>query len=555
MEVHQVYRGPNAAETDDEISFVLELSENDPLFDKKKKLLEETCFDQNGSVSLKSSSDPDQLKNVLDIMLKRARIINLNEIELYFGGADVSNLVGFNSPRNELEALHSVVRLVGSSVSSGKHKILNLLQEMHNATVKIIHEVGKEYGEESKVVRECSCEKETSLMQWGKRNGLKTKVEIAYIEGAGRGAIAREDLKIGDIALEIPVSLIISENLVLETDMFPLLEKIEGISSETMLLLWSMKEKHNCNSKFRLYFDTLPAAFNTGLSFGVSAIMALDGTILLEEIVQAKEHLRNQYEQLFPVLCENYPDVFPPELYTWEHFLWACELWYSNSMKIMFSDGKLRTCLIPVAGFLNHSTCPHIAHYGKIDPVTNSVKFPMSRPCNAGEQCFLTYGNFSSSHLLTFYGFLPQQQNPYDVISLDIDVALDEVCDDGVSTSDWNSHMVRGTWFSKNSGIFNYSLPPPLLDHLRRARGPVSRTETRDNLEIELEILDDLRSTFEGMIESLGEEELDDRESSSWDVKLAVDFKDLQRRIVCSIVNSCNAGRELLEYELGRCTE
>ena len=123
------------------------------------------------------------------------------------------------------------------------------------------------------------------------------------------------------------------------------MEKIEGISSETMLLLWSMKEKHNSNSNFKLYFDTLPAVFNTGflffinfcihvyfikflelhnclkfsgyriqvlistmhsispfhwhdshnastctgLSFGVNAIMALDGTILLEEIVQAKE--------------------------------------------------------------------------------------------------------------------------------------------------------------------------------------------------------------------------------------------------------------------------
>lgn len=67
------------------------------------------------------------------------------------------------------------------------------------------------------------------------------------------------------------------------------------------------------------------------------------------------QHLRAQYNELFPALSNHYPDVFPPELYTWEQFLWACELWYSNSMKVIFSDGKLRTCLIPVAGFLNHS--------------------------------------------------------------------------------------------------------------------------------------------------------------------------------------------------------
>ncbi|KAE8672037.1 hypothetical protein F3Y22_tig00111873pilonHSYRG00019 [Hibiscus syriacus] len=82
--------------------------------------------------------------------------------------------------------------------------------------------------------------------------------------------------------------------------------------------------------------------------------MALDGTLLFEEIMQAK-HLRVQYDELFLALSNDHPDIFPPELYTWEQFLWACELWYSNSMKIMFADGKLRTCLIPVAGFLNHS--------------------------------------------------------------------------------------------------------------------------------------------------------------------------------------------------------
>lgn len=43
-----------------------------------------------------------------------------------------------------------------------------------------------------------------------------------------------------------------------------------------MLLLWSMKEKHNNESKFRLYFDTLPENFNTGMhcviipNFGVN---------------------------------------------------------------------------------------------------------------------------------------------------------------------------------------------------------------------------------------------------------------------------------------------
>lgn len=279
--------------------------------------------------------------------------------------------------------------------------------------------------------------------------------------------------------------------------------------------------------------------------------MALDGTLLLEEIMQAKEHLRTQYDQLFPALSDDHPDIFPPELFTWEQFLWACELWYSNGMRIMFPDGKLKTCLIPIAGFLNHSLCSHIMHYGKVDCAANTLKFTLSRPCNVGEQCYLSYGNFSASHFVTFYGFILQGDNPYDVIPLDIDVSQAD-CSEGCSESNLNTHMVRGTWLSKNHNIFYYGLPSPLLDYLRGARIPMPHDKifTQENLTIEIEVLQDLCTTFEEMMERLGDAELDDRENTSWDVKLAVEFKDMQRRIISSILSSCYAGQALVENEL-----
>ncbi|XP_062096433.1 uncharacterized protein LOC133802178 [Humulus lupulus] len=95
----------------------------------------------------------------------------------------------------------------------------------------------------SVIVEDHSCDKEKCLVQWGEDNGMKSRLRIAYVEGAGRGAIAREDLKAGDTALEIPTSLIISEELMKKSDMYQILEKRNEMSSETMLLLWSMKEK------------------------------------------------------------------------------------------------------------------------------------------------------------------------------------------------------------------------------------------------------------------------------------------------------------------------
>ncbi|XVE80001.1 hypothetical protein DITRI_Ditri14bG0103500 [Diplodiscus trichospermus] len=490
-------------------SILLELCDDDPFFDKKKRLLNEMGLGVKEIVHIQSSSDPDSLSTTLNQMLQIARIIHLDEVELYFGQVDG---MGFYSPRNEMQALNSILSLVKTSFSSQEHMQTDALQDLQNAIVHRINEFGARDKVENKIDINYKCDKEKCLVQWAENNGEKTRLQIAYIEGAGRGAIAMEDLEVGDIAMEIPASIIISEDLVHKSDMYQILEKIHGMSSETMLLLWSMREKHNCNSQFKIYFDTLPENFNTGLSFGVEAIMALDGTLLFEEIMQAKEHLRVQYDELFPALSTDHPDIFPPELYTWEQFLWACELWYSNSMKIMFADGKLRTCLIPVAGFLNHSLHPHIVHYGKVDPASNSLKFPLSRPCSVGEQCCLSYGNFSGSHLITFYGFLPQGDNFYDVIPLDFDIDQVDSIED-CSLSNWTTHMVRGTWLSKNHNIFYYGLPSPLLDYLRRARSPVpfSKTFKQANLEVDREVLEDLQSTFNDMMENLGDTDMADR--------------------------------------------
>ncbi|KAJ0090842.1 hypothetical protein Patl1_14277 [Pistacia atlantica] len=579
MEAVELCLSNGTAENADNCSIVLELTENDPLFDKKKKLLLDKGFGVKLQIYLKSSSSLDSISNTLERMLQIGRIIHLDEVELYFGEHDTQ--LGFYSTRNELEALNSMLLLVNNSLSGQTYKLVNVLQDLQEAVIDKIHKMGNKYKVEMKIDKTYIGDKEKILVQWGENNGVRTKLEIACkfsrfrtgwagllgslkcVEGAGRGTIAMEDLKVGDIALEIPVSIIISEDIVYKCDLYNILQKIDGMSSESMLLLWSMKEKHNCDSKFKNYFETLPKEFNTGLSFGVDAIMALEGTLLLEEIMQAKEHLRNQYDEFFPALCNDYPDIFPAEFYTWEQFLWACELWYSNSMKVMFADGKLRTCLIPIAGFLNHSNIlsdcgkpelyPHIVHYGKVDSVTNSLKFPLSRPCSAGEQCCLSYGNFSTSHLITFYGFSPQGDNPYDVIPIDIDVGQDD-CIEDCPMSNWSTHMVQGTWRSNNHNIFHYGLPTPLLDYLRRVRNPLQQEKdlSQANLEIELEVLEDLQSTFSAMMESLGDSDFVDGENTSWDVKLAMESKDLQRKIISSILTSCSAGCKLVESELSR---
>ena len=56
------------------------------------------------------------------------------------------------------------------------------------------------------------------------------------VEGAGRGAIAMEDLEVGDIAMEIPASIIISEDLVHKSDMVYFISRKICISSLLFVL-------------------------------------------------------------------------------------------------------------------------------------------------------------------------------------------------------------------------------------------------------------------------------------------------------------------------------
>ncbi|KAK3121235.1 hypothetical protein QOZ80_8BG0649070 [Eleusine coracana subsp. coracana] len=517
------------------------LSEDDPIHQDKKKILENRSLSCIFQVPV-SCSAIDAFK-LLDRMIEAARVMYMDELELYFAG---DGDTGPFSARTELESLNMLFKIVNSLLPTCNAVAMDVLQRLQDEIVVRLTSVGKT-DDAQMVIQTQNHDAEDSLLKWGEHHGVRTKLQIAFFEGAGRGMLASESIGVGDVALEIPESLIISQELLCQSEVFLALKDFDNITSETMLLLWSMGERYNLSSKFRTYFESLPPGFNTGLSFGIDALATLEGTLLFDEIMQAKQHLRQQYDELFPLLCTNVPEIFKKDVCTWDNFLWACELWYSNSMMVVLSSGKLSTCLVPVAGLLNHSVSPHILNYGRVDEATKLLKFPLSRPCNAGEQCFLSYGKHPGSHLITFYGFLPRGDNPYDVIPLDLDISADQEdgMDQSVTTSQ-TTHMVRGTWLSRSAGFPTYGLPQRLLSHLRAVLGcdfDESTTEA-DLMENDRVVLETLVSIFHPMLEALHELDDCDRENANWDVKLALDYKDLQRRIIGSIVTSCTSALE-----------
>ncbi|KAJ7296638.1 hypothetical protein O6H91_Y109900 [Diphasiastrum complanatum] len=330
------------------------------------------------------------------------------------------------------------------------------------------------------------------------------------------------------------------------------------LSGESMALLWTIKERQAQESKFATYFVSLPASFNTGLSFTMEGLKELEGALVFEEILQAKEHLRRQYDALFPALIEAFPETFPEQVYTWENFLWASELWYSNGVKVGFPDGTFKACLIPVAGILNHSVYPHITHYSRIDAATSTLKLHAIRPCKCGEQCFLSYGALSSADLLMFYGFVLRDDNPYDTIPIELDVPEPSSSSQKSELlsrySITSSHMLRATWLCKSASTKN-SLPSRLLAALRIIFMEESELEIFDEnpryrmispanekavFEALLAIVDPLLGPFQNLDGHDGiAGDVDSCTNEDWDVRLAIHFKDQQRRILSSLQRSC----------------
>lgn len=113
--------------------------------------------------------------------------------------------------------------------------------------------------------------------------------------------------------------------------------------------------------------------------------------------------------------------------------------------------------------------------------------------------------------------------------------------------------MVRGTWLSK-SRLNKYGLPSRLLDSLRTAfleeddlqllrRSPRLSIISKEN---EAAVLEAILSILKPMLDSMGETNEFSSEDCSWDVKLAMQFKDGQWRLITSICESCSSGLQVL---------
>eukprot|EP00850_Spirogloea_muscicola_P018028 SM000161S02410 [mRNA] locus=s161:4656:8040:+ [translate_table: standard] len=254
----------------------LPLDPADALFVQKQAVLHERQITLEVSVhDLLASDTPLAVASTFD------------HTELYF--LEDGN-VGPYSPRNETQSLWLLHSLLSAHLKdSSSCETHAQLQGLLDKLVARLDADREEFEGHEENCGNCG-PAEMYLRRWVVEEGAIAQVEAANFDTTGRGLAASKDLEMGDLVLQIPVHLLLCE-------------------------------------------DTDGPCLGDGLSFPPEVLVELDGTLLLDEMVLARQHLRQQYDALFPALSEAMPSYFPFDLYSWPLFLYAAELWYSHAIQ------------------------------------------------------------------------------------------------------------------------------------------------------------------------------------------------------------------------------
>ncbi len=385
-------------------------------------------------------------------VLQAARVFCLTKDEMYFLES-VSELQRPLNHRNEAAALSLIQHSIHSSMGGGEgqERGLRALLEYVNGVcadsvwnelntgdlnsfgnrdiLACMHASSSENEGDSAtdMVAKRQASRDAFLSWALKDNTILSRVIPAECKGGIQGCVAGDDIHVGEDVLTIPVDVLLYDETVLKTDVGAMLSVIPDVSIDNILIIFTMIDRFDDDSAWKPFWDELPEAFKTGISFHESVLHLLEGSAAYNEIQRAQKHIRDQYDTcipLFEALVTAYPTYLTSDMFTYERYVWAVELWYSYAFEIEFPPHTVsKTVMVPFACLVNHSPWPHVVRYGRVDQKHGVLRYPAFRPVEKGEQAFISYGAVPNLKLITYYGF-SIADNPHDILSLTLEIPL-----------------------------------------------------------------------------------------------------------------------------------
>jgi len=259
----------------------------------------------------------------------------------------------------------------------------------------------------------------------------ETKDEITN-ESSGRGLLARRDINDGDNLLKVPMKLCMTKSSArkaLGKDVFPReMNEYLAIACQLIHERYVLGEK----SFWKPYVDVLPETeeVNPTFTWSDEDLSFLNGSPVIAATKSLQMKLQREYDDLLggtDGLCNQYPDRFPKEHYTYENWIWAFTMLFSRAIRLRSLSGGETLAMVPYADLINHSPFSQAyidAREGGdwlFSSGEEEVILYADRGYRRMEQIYISYGQKSNAELLLLYGFAVER-NPYN--SVDVTVAI-----------------------------------------------------------------------------------------------------------------------------------
>lgn len=293
----------------------------------------------------------------------------------------------------------------------------------------------------------------------------ETKDEITN-ESSGRGLLARRDINDGDELLKIPMKLCITKSAArkaLGRDVLP-----SGINEYLAMACLLIHEKFVMAemSLWKPYIDVLPEVNEVSPTFmwtdadlnflegspviaatksmqmkvrSVCQVLAYYLLFLLIPRVISHAYfffhntakLRREYDDLLggpDGLIVKFPDRFPADKFTFEHWQWAFTMLFSRAIRLRSLKQGETLALVPYADLINHSpfSQAYIDARESGDWVFKSGEEEVILYADRGyrrmEQVYISYGPKSNAELLLLYGFAVER-NPFNSVDVTVSIA------------------------------------------------------------------------------------------------------------------------------------
>ncbi|CEJ01742.1 hypothetical protein RMCBS344292_15763 [Rhizopus microsporus] len=286
-------------------------------------------------------------------------------------------------------------------------------------------------------------EKGKAFWDWLVANGATISDKIAFkdyrSENSGRGVIATQDIKEGDVLFSLPRSILLSQLT------SPLKDKVSELSELpgwTPLILCMMYEIDKPDSFWKPYFDVLPREFSTPMFWNQDDLKELEGTDIVSKIGK-KDSDDLFHNQLEPII-KKHPELFDEKKHNLElfHICGSLIMAYSflDEMQKLpkkktqeeqeeeeedddddDDDEEGLITMVPMADMLNHKTGFNNA---RLFHEPDCLQMKAIKNIKEGEQIYNTYGDLCNADLLRKYGFV-DEKNDFDLVELDGPLVVD----------------------------------------------------------------------------------------------------------------------------------